>query len=282
MIILADSGSTKVEWSIIENGRHKASCHTVGMNPFFVTTEEIVEILKREFCESFSKVEKIYFYGAGCANGEKNSIVAKGLNAFFGTPLSGIEVASDVLAAARSLCQDREGIACIMGTGSNSCYYDGKKIVENVSPLGFIIGDEGSGAVLGRKFVGDVLKNQYPSHMKEDFLSSYNITSADVVEAVYRKPFANRYLAKFTQFMAKYIDHPQVRNLVRVSFNEFIVKNVMQYDNAAMLPVSFTGSIAYHFQDILKEAVAENGLTLGTISHTPMEGLIQYHTEMHA
>lgn len=278
MIIIADSGSTKVEWSLIENGKPVGTCHTMGLNPFFVTPEQVAEILGKEFTAPFSRVEKIFFYGAGCANKEKNDTMACALSAFFGTPAEDIEVASDVVAAARSLCQDKPGIACILGTGSNSCYYDGREVAANVSPLGFILGDEGSGAVLGRKFVGDVLKNQLSPEIKADFLRTYEIEPGDIIEAVYRQPFPNRYLAKFTRFIAKYIDEPRVRQMVKSSFGEFLTRNVMQYENARTLPVCFTGSIAYHFRDILAEAVRESGLTLGEISQAPMEGLIRYHS----
>ena len=188
-----------------------------------------------------------------------------------------VEVATDMLAAARGLCGRESGIACIMGTGSNSCYYDGQNIVANVSPLGFILGDEGSGACLGKLMVGDLLKNQMTPELKEKFLQQFNLTPADIIDRVYRKPFPNRFLASLSPFLSQNINEPCVHDLVLNSFKAFFKRNIMQYDNYQNLKVNFIGSVAYYYKDVLAEAAQAMGIQLGTIIQSPMEGLIKYH-----
>ncbi len=182
-----------------------------------------------------------------------------------------------MLGAARSLCGNHSGIACILGTGSNSCFYDGEKIVSNVSPLGFILGDEGSGASLGKKLLSDILKNQLPKEIKDDFFSDYQQTPAEILENVYRRPFPNRYLAQFTVFLVKHISNPLISDLVESSFDEFISRNVIQYRDYKSNKVFFTGSVAYYFRNSLEKVIQKWNLDLGTIIQSPMEGLIDYH-----
>lgn len=181
-----------------------------------------------------------------------------------------------MLAAARGLCGHEAGIACVLGTGSNSCYYDGKEIVNNISPLGFILGDEGSGAVLGKLLVGDMLKNQLPAALKEEFMKQFDLTAAEIIDRVYRQPFPNRFLASLSPFMVQHLEEPAIHSLVLNSFIAFLRRNVMQYDYRKY-PVHFIGSIAYCYKNILQEAAAETGISLGKILRSPMEGLIQYH-----
>ena len=181
-----------------------------------------------------------------------------------------------MLAAARGLCGHQPGIACIMGTGSNSCYYDGKNIVSNVSPLGFILGDEGSGAVLGKLLVGDILKNQMTPGLKEKFLEQYNLTPAEIIDRVYRQPFPNRFLASFSPFLVEHLDEPAIRELVLNSFKKFLKRNVMQYDYQHAR-VHFIGSVAFYYKELLSEACKAMGIHLGTIIKSPMEGLIKFH-----
>ena len=181
-----------------------------------------------------------------------------------------------MVAAARGLCGHEPGIACILGTGSNSCYYDGKNIVDNVSPLGFILGDEGSGAVLGKLFVSDLLKNQLTPGLKEKFLEQYNLTVGDIIDRVYRKPFPNRFLATFSPFISENLTDPAVHALVLNSFKSFLKRNVMQYDFEGK-PVGFVGSVAFHYREVLEEAVNDMHLKMGKIVQSPMEGLIEYY-----
>ena len=258
MILIADSGSTKTDWCVVENGQLIRQIFTKGTNPFFQSEEEISNEIATALLPRLTTdaLDAVYFYGAGCGE---------------------VEVNTDMLAAARGLCQHDAGIACIMGTGSNSCYYDGKQIVSNVSPLGFILGDEGSGAVLGKLLVGDILKNQMTPELKEKFLTQFNLTPADIIDRVYRKPFPNRFLASLSPFLAQNLDEPCIRTLVSDSFKAFLKRNVMQYENYRESKVHFIGSVAFYYKTILAEAASEMGIRLGTVIKSPMEGLIEYH-----
>ena len=182
-----------------------------------------------------------------------------------------------MLAAARGVCGHESGIACILGTGSNSCAYDGNKIVKNVSPLGFILGDEGSGAVLGKLLVGDILKNQMPKKVIDRFFEKYNLTSAEIIDRVYRQPKPNTFLASFVPFLGENIGEPCIYNLVEESFRSFLRRNVRQYDGWDRLPIGFNGSIAKIYREPLEEALKEEGMHLGRIVQAPMEGLVEYH-----
>lgn len=278
MILLADSGSTKTDWCLVDQKNNVTKVRTAGINPFFQSSEEIANELATHLVPHLptTHLESVYFYGAGCTK-EKSPIVAEALKKQF--EITGAcEVATDMLAAARGLCGHQPGIACIMGTGSNSCAYDGKDITKNVSPLGFILGDEGSGAVLGRTLVGDVLKNQLPKDIVEAFHAEYELSNADIIDHVYRQKFPNRFLASFVPFLAKHIENKAIFDLVKENFRRFLVRNVKQYQGWEHLPIGFVGSIAYYFQQSLKEALAAEHMTIGKTIQAPMEGLIAYHT----
>ena len=278
MILIADSGSTSTNWVLVEHGKSVQSLFTPGINPFYQTPEEIAgEIATLTLNVKPSSVKAIYFYGAGCV-ADKIEMVKQAIAQSF--TQSQIYVESDLVAAARGLLQHEAGIACILGTGSNSCFYDGKDIVSNVSPLGFILGDEGSGAVLGKKFIADCLKNQLPEELKNKFLTTFGLTTNDIINHVYRKPFPNRYLAQFTPFLAENMAEPAIYNLIFDSFTDFFVRNVMQYPNFDEYPVSFVGSIAYYFKDILEVVAFELGITLGEIKQSPLEGLVAFHSTL--
>lgn len=278
MILIADSGSTKVDWSVVEKGKLVKQAKTKGINPFFQTEEEISNEIETTLILQLDTqdFDAVYFYGAGCTF-DKVEIVKRAIKKNINVH-NEIEVSTDMLAAARGLCGYLPGIACIMGTGSNSCYYDGRKIVDNVSPLGFILGDEGSGAVLGKLFVSDLLKNQLTPGLKEAFLEKYNLTVADIIDRVYRRPFPNRFLSTFSPFISEHIGDPTVHSLVMNSFKAFLRRNVMQYGKWDKLPIHFVGSVAFNYQDILIEAVEEMGMKPGKIIQSPMDGLIKYHS----
>lgn len=280
MILIADGGSTKVDWRLIDKGIEIKQIFTGGMNPFFRTQEDISEDIKHSLLPEVKEfdIERIYFFGAGCNSAEKNEIIYKAITDNIQCPY--IEINSDLLAAARGLCGYDSGIACIIGTGSNSCYYDGKEIVTNISPLGYILGDEGSGAVIGRLFVGACLKNQLTAGIKEKFLSEYNLTPALILDTVYKQPMSNRFLASFSPFILNYIHDETVYNLVYNTFKDFLVRNVMQYDNYKRLPIRFTGSVAYHYQAVLRKLAIDMNINIGNITQSPMEGLIQYYSEI--
>lgn len=279
MIIIADSGSTKTDWCVVNQGAPVKRITTEGTNPFFQTEEEISLVVKDKLMPHLEglKIDAVYFYGAGCAFPEKNAIVEQAIARHI--PDAHIEIGSDLLAAARSLCGHKPGIACIMGTGSNSCYYDGKEIVDNISPLGYILGDEGSGAVLGKLLVGDGLKNQLTPELKEKFFKRFDLTPKEILDRVYKKPFPNRFLASVSPFLIENIEEPCIHRIVLNGFKNFFTRNVMQYDYKNV-KVHFIGSIAYYYKEVLEEAANALQIELGTIIKSPMDGLVEYHSTL--
>lgn len=273
MILIADSGSTKTAWTLVENSDKVIK--TDGINPVFMDSGAIENTLRTQLLPQLQQpVTEIYFYGAGCASIEKNNIVKQTLQAVFGDIK--IEIASDLLGAARGLCGHQSGIACIMGTGSNSCLYDGDNISWNVPALGFILGDEGSGAVLGKLLMGNLFKNQLPDAVKQDFEQTYGLTMMDVIEKVYRTPLPNRFLASFGPFISKHLHVPEIYNMVYGALESFIERNVKQYPYTE-LPVYFTGSIAYYFAAILHQLADKHDFTIGRIEKDPLMGLVAFH-----
>ena len=269
-ILIADGGSTKTDWTIVAGNQEIDRIKTRGINPFFQTEEEISAEIRDNLIpriKKYDSIEAVYFYGAGCAFPEKNEILRRSVTHYLPVP---VEVGSDLLAAARALCGHNPGIACILGTGS-------KDIVNNISPLGFILGDEGSGAVLGKLLVGDVLKNQLPVALQEVFFAESGLTPAIIMEKVYKQPFPNRFLASLSPFLLRHIEEPAIYNLVSNSFRAFFARNVMQYD-CRDHPVHLIGSIAWYYQAILKDVAREFGLRLGTIVQSPVQGLVRYHS----
>lgn len=286
MLLIADSGSTKTDWCLCNQGAIVQNIQTQGINPYHQTEEAIEEVLLSEFLPQLtaqsskltaqSSQLKVIFYGSGCANETACNRIKEALFKVLGS--EDVTVHSDLLGAARALCGHEEGIACVLGTGSNSCLYNGKEITANTPPLGYILGDEGSSAVLGRRLVGDCLKNQLPEAIRDEFLAEYQLTQEIILEKVYRQPLANRFLASLTPFLSKHREVPEVHKLLVESFTDFFVRNVKQY-RRPWLPIHFVGSIANAFPAELKEAAESLGMELGTILQSPMEGLIKYHSE---
>lgn len=278
MILIADSGSTKTEWIALDDNGIQTTIFTAGINPFYQTAKEITEsLLKEEIGSRLVEVDDIFFYGAGCATEEKCNIVKEGLEGAFRFNIA--HIASDLMAAALALCQSESGIACIIGTGSNSCYYDGSSIVHNVSPLGYILGDEGSGAVLGKQLIADILKKQLPAQVIELFFDTYRVTQAELMESIYRQPFPNRYLAQYTRFLKANIHESALEKIVTNGFDSFIRRNLLQYKQIYKLPVHFTGSVAHHFEHQLRERMDAYSLSTGHIEQAPMQRLISYHLQ---
>lgn len=276
MILIADSGSTKTEWCLVDKGQIVRQVITSGTNPYFQTQDEIDEEIKEALWPVIEPypVEAVYFYGAGCAFPEKNRIIAEVMQRYLPVP---VEVFSDLMGAARSLCGNEKGIACILGTGSNSCLYDGVEIIRHTSPLGYILGDEGSGAVLGKQLVSDCLKRQLPADLCEKFLTQYELTPEIVLERVYKQPFPNRFLASLSRFLLENITEQPIYNIVYNSFRSFLIRNVMTYEDCEHYPIHCTGSIAYYYREVLKAAAISLRLTIGKVEKTPMPGLITYH-----
>ena len=267
--LIADSGSTKTDWVLLKNGEFYRRYSTQGINPVLLGAEKITDILKNELLTQISgvSIDRIEFYGAGC-RGVQCDVVAQALQTVLGTKQ--IVVESDMLGAARALCGTSAGIVCILGTGSNSCLYDGCQIVQNVSPLGFILGDEGSGAVLGKRLIGDVFKRQLPVSVVDMFLNEYKFGIDDIIQKVYREPMPNRFLASFAPFLYQHRDCAEVHALLVDEFSRFFVRNVANYQRKE-LPVHFVGSIAYYFKDELKDAAALCGFDLGKIKKAPLD-----------
>ncbi|MGB8357326.1 MAG: ATPase [Bacteroidales bacterium] len=278
MILIADSGSTKTEWREVNESVAGKSYTSSGFSPFFLKSEGILELLKTEMAEVGNlPVHQVHFYGTGCSTPSKEAIIRDALKRFFLT--ADLFVESDLLGAARSLCMNDPGIACIIGTGSNSCYYDGRKIASNVASLGYILGDEGSGAVIGRKLITGVLKKQLPQSVIEKFFNSCPYTPAEILDNVYNMPFPNRYLGQFVKFIDENKEIPELKLILVSSFEEFISRNILQYPEAKKFPVHFTGRIAFHFRPLLMDLLIKHDLKPGKFSYSPMEDLVNYHIQ---
>lgn len=281
-ILIADCGSSKIDWCLITiAGDVTLRFETPGMNALMTGDDEMRRRMATEVAPLLGsharQIAQVYFYGAGCISGEVCAKVAAALSAI--APDAIVLVSTDLLAAAHALCGRKPGIACIMGTGSNSCFYDGKDIAKGVSPLGFILGDEGSGAVLGKLLVGNVLKRQLPEHVCRAFHDETGLDLLTIINKVYRQPAANKFLASLSPFIARHISTPEVEEMVVESFCQFFIRNVSAYDDVAKgAPVNFVGSIAYHYRPQLKKAAERCGYVLGTVYKAPMEGLIAYHS----
>lgn len=268
--LIADGGSTKTDWLLMRDECEPLRITTQGINPFMLSENEITLILTNELltAEGFVQPTEVEYYGAGC-RGEGSTLLETVLRKSF-PAATHICVGSDLIGAARALFgYNADGIACILGTGSNSGLYLGGQIVENVSPLGYILGDEGSGAVLGRRLVGDVLKRQLPTELCQAFNEAYHLSGDDIIQHVYKQPFGNRFLAQFTRFLAAHRSHSAIHALLIEEFERFFRRNVATYQRPD-LPVSFVGSIAYYFSNELKEATQKCGFTVGKIMKAPL------------
>ncbi len=276
--LIADAGSTNVEWTLLDtDGKVAQSFTSDGLNALLSSQEAIENAFQqvRGMISADSFVEEIHYYGAGCATPYICDKVKAALQAsFFGAEC---HVNSDLLAAARSLLGNKKGIACIIGTGSNSCLYDGVDIISQIPSLGYVLGDEGSGAALGKCLVSDALKEQLPVNIKEEFFNEYKLTLPDILENVYRKPAPNKFLASFVPFIAKNLWNPYIYSLVLKELTKFVKRNVAMYNGANSLDICFTGSIAFHFEKILREAAASVGYKVSEVTSGPMKGLIAYH-----
>jgi N-acetylglucosamine kinase-like BadF-type ATPase len=277
-ILIADSGSTKAEWCLI-NGEKKKKIFTQGISPYFLNTNEIEQLLAAELKKKLkdNEPDEIYYYGTGCANPGNVKSVTRALKATF--PKAKTTVTHDLMGAAKALCGDEKGVACILGTGSNSCYYNGKKIIKNSPGLGFILGDEGSGAYLGKKVVQYYLYNTFDPDLMDRFNAKYNTTSMEILDAVYKHALPNRYLAGFVPFLVENRGHFMIENIIEDGFNDFFFNHLYKYRESWIMPIHFIGSVAYGFRDILKDMCDTYELQLGRVLKNPMDGLIKYHRQ---
>ena len=286
MKLIADSGSTKTDWCLVDETGIVKRMTTQGINPIHQTKEEIKEILKAspdpsqggETCPpspiTHHPSPQIFFYGSGVTPLQREPMCQLLCEAF--PEASEVTAESDLLGAARALCQHQEGVACILGTGANSCLYDGQQIVKNTPALGYILGDEGSGAVLGIRFLNALYKGALPDSLRREFETQMGLSMSDVINRVYRQPLANRWLASLSTFIHSHVDLPEVSAMVTENFRCFIRRNVLPYGRKD-LPLNAVGSIAWHYRDQLQEAAETEGFTLGTVVQSPMDGLISYH-----
>ena len=277
MLLIADSGSTKTDWRLVDDGgRTVARTKTEGLNPYFLTTEKISEIIEKSVLPQVQDVDKVFFYGAGCGSEVKAGQVREALSTI--PTRFAPEVSGDMLGSARSLLQDGAGIACILGTGSNSCCYDGREIVNIMPSLGFMFSDWGSGTVMSKDLISLMLQEKLPSELMTDFQETYGLGRVEILDHIYNRPMANRFLASFTPFLLKYAEEPSCRNIILANFRNFFSYYVLRYPRAKKgVKVSFTGSIAHKFQRYLYEVSAAMDIEIEKIIQHPMEGLVQYH-----
>lgn len=278
MILIADSGSTKTDWILNRNGNTVKAVRTQGINPFHQQRETIMKILQEELVGAGgleeTDIQAVYFYGSGCT-ADQIIPMRKALQEAIPTAKH-IEVASDLLAAARALCGHEAGIACILGTGANSCLYDGREITANTPPLGYILGDEGSGAALGKLFLNGIFKGHLPADIKACYLSETGLSYPEIIRKVYQEPLANRFLASVARFIHHHIERQELQQLVIKNFVDFFDKNIEPY-HQNNLKINCIGSIAFHFKTYLEIAAKQTGYYLGTVTQSPMTGLIAYH-----
>ena len=274
MIVIADSGSTKCNWQLVDDSGSVCRVQSRGINAVLQRPDEVEALLRETFAEPV-QADALHFYGAGCGERypEQSARLREALARYF--PAARIAVESDLMGAARALLGGRAGIACILGTGSNSCYYDGVRIVRNTPPLGWVLGDEGSGTYIGRQLVGNLLKGLCDESLRRLFFEEERLDYDEITRRVYREPYANRFLASFAPFIRTHIDRPEIRELVLRSFRDFASRNLSRYP--AELPVSLLGGVAAHFEALLREVLAQGGYRVGLIAASPAEGLIEYH-----
>jgi N-acetylglucosamine kinase-like BadF-type ATPase len=300
LILIADSGSTKTDWRLIDDNKQIHQFSSQGINPYFQTSEQISEILRSELLPQISALSaaadqisqlpspnselpspnsklptQLFFYGAGCRVEDKKQIVMSALKENF--PTAEIEIHTDLLGAARSLCGSKPGIAAILGTGANTCYYDGEKIAENRTSLGYVLGDEGSGAHIGKTFIQAYLNDELPTDLSNRFYERFKLSKDEIIDAVYKKPMPNRFLASFSKFIYQNLKEQYVLDLVADCFRQFFDKHICKYEKHKELKLSCTGSVAFYYSNILRAVAADKGVNIDTIVETPISGLTLYH-----
>lgn len=277
MILIADSGSTKTEWTLIAKNNEIRSFQTIGFNPYFIDSLGVEDELEKNLLPFVNEmqVSKVFFYGAGCSTLQKKDVIREPLEKFF--RIAEVEVEHDLLAAARSLCGNEKGIACILGTGSNSCLYDGQDIIENVESVGYMFGDEGGGAYIGKQFIANYLRNELPIDLKIKFEEKYPFRFNHILDAVYKQAFPNRFLASFSPFIFENKEHPIIYQIIFDAFDKFFYYQVSHYTNFRDYALNCIGSVGFHYKDIFEKVAEKWGVKTGTIDKTPMKGLVNYH-----
>jgi glucosamine kinase len=274
--LIADCGATNCTWSLLTNNKTKTFT-TQGFSPYFSSKEAIKTLLQGALLPKLknTKITAIYFYGTGLSNADNAKIIKQILQILFGKII--IEVNTDLFAAARALCGNEKGMVAILGTGANSCYYNGKKIVKNNPSLGFILGDEGSGAFLGKKVLQYYLYQTFDEELMARFNKTYLTDKASILNAVYKSAMPNSYLASFAKFLSQNRGHYMIENIIEDGLNDFFLNHIYKYRESWIYPLHFTGSIAYAFKDVIKDLCFSYELEVGNILKSPMQGLIKYH-----
>jgi len=279
MIVIADSGSTKTQWVLIDNKTVVSDLTTKGFNPFYYNAHDLVSTLFDELNEKINAdaVDEVFFYGSGCSNKSNCLMVKNSLQLFFKKAI--IYTEHDLTGAAVALLKDSKGIACILGTGSNSCMWDGQKVTHQLPSLGWMLADEGSGTYIGKLLLQDILYNEVNPKLTEKFYKTFNLDFDATLHKIYSEPNPNKFFASLSRFASDNINYPGCKEAIKTAFRHFIDKQVSKYPDYQNQTVSFTGSVSYVFQDILKEVLKEYNITLGTIMKNPMEGMIEYHSK---
>jgi glucosamine kinase len=276
-ILIADSGSTKCEWCVVDKGKVKKTVFTLGISPYFLNSEQIEELVRRDLYPEIYRynITAVFYYGTGCKSIENQRMIQKSLKRIF--PATEIKVDIDLMGAARAVCGKEKGIACILGTGSNSCYFNGKKIVKNSPGLGYVLGDEGSGAYLGKKVIQYYLYKTFDEELNYRFEQKFRMDEVEILDRIYKQPLPNRFLATFALFLAENRGHFMVENIIEDGLNDFIFTHVCKYNESWKLPIHFVGGVAYGFRDVLLDLCSSYELEAGQILQNPMQGLVTYH-----
>lgn len=276
MILIAESGSTKTDWRLVRENGDLNSYHTIGFNPYYISDLGVLEALKNSKLSEFkTDISQVFFYGAGCSTTENCLMLSNVLGLFFTNAT--IEVSSDMLAAARATCGNDKGLVAILGTGSNSCLYDGAVIIESVTSLGYLLGDYGSGAAIGKTFITAFLEKELPQEISDEFNSEYQLSTADILNAVYKQALPNRFLASFNLFVTKHINNPYIKQIVDKSLDQFFEKNICKYSDYQQNQLHMVGSIAFVYQDRIKQTAKKYNIEIGKIIKAPIEELVEYH-----
>ncbi len=277
MILIADSGSTKCDWMMLKGNETVIEFNTMGFNPYFHDSALIEQKLKakKELTPYADQVEHIFFYGAGCSSPELKEMVTNGLQNVFGN--AQINVGHDLDAAALATYDGSPEIACILGTGSNSCYFDGNEVKEEIPALAYILGDEGSGSYIGKRLLADFFYKKMPENIAKDFKEQYGIDMGVMVEKVYAQPHANVYLASLSRFCSRHAEAPYITDIIKEGMHKFLSTHVACYEGFESIPVNFVGSIAHYFENELREVGSELNIQIGRIVRKPIQGLVDYH-----
>ena len=280
LIMVAESGSTRTEWRVGSDITNMVAFETVGLNPFYVSARDVYLILSMNFPAQVVKntISKVYFYGAGCWYDDQIMVISDGLRQHL--PEAAISVHSDLLGASRALFGSSEGITAILGTGASACFYDGINIFQYVKSLGFILGDEGSGAFMGKELLSRYLRRDLSATIVSAFHLKYSLTFEQILKAVYSEPFPNRFLAAFSEFIHDHRQYPEMDAIIRNSIQLFFERYINKYNEVKSCTMGCVGSVAYYFEPYLREQAKESGITLGTIQKSAVDELFSYHLRM--